>query len=193
MANSGETKEKPKAPKYQPYVDLILAFVGGFLGTLARYGISKAIDSDDPHTDFMIGTWVVNVLGCFIGGFLMPFSKLDGWYHYGLSFLSTGFCGALTTFGGYTYSMMLKLEKPSKAELGVAEFVAMVLGCIVLVILGYFISANCVLPHIDKKKQEEKQDQNQSQPQPPNRIHEGPSYEEPYMVSISPECNNENL
>lgn len=175
-----EKKEtKPEKPKYQIFVDLLLAFVGGFLGTLARYGISNAIDKDDPHTHFMIGTWVVNVLGCFIGGFLMPFSKLDGWYHYGMSFLSTGFCGALTTFGGYMHSMMLKLEKPSKAELGVAEFVAMVLGCMVFVALGYFLSANCVFPHVNKKKPEEQH----------NQPHEGESYEEPYNVSIAPENN----
>lgn len=180
MTSPEKNESKPEVPKYRIYVDLLLAFAGGFLGTLARYGISNAVDSDDPHTEFMIGTWVVNVLGCFIAGFLMPFSKLDGWYHYVLSaFISTGFCGALTTFGGYTYSMMLKLEKPSKAELGVAEFVAMVLGCFALVSIGYFLSANCVFPHVDKKEPEKHQ----------NHANEGGSYEEPYDVSIPPEAN----
>lgn len=178
MTPPEKNEAKPEVPKYRIFVDLLLAFVGGFLGTLARYGISNAVDKDDPHTQFMIGTWVVNVLGCLIGGFLMPFSKYDGWYHYGMSFLSTGFCGALTTFGGYMHSMMLKLEKPSKAELGVAEFVAMVLGCMALVAVGYFLSANCVIPRIDKKKPEEKKNQNTER-----------SVEEPYDVSIAPECN----
>lgn len=130
---------------------LLFVIIGGFLGTMSRYGITNAIKKDS-RTEFMLGTWVSNILGCLIGGLLMPFSDSQGFVEYLLAFFSVGFCGSLTTFGGYTYDMMLKFEDPKYAGLGVGEFFAMVASCMFFATSGYFISNKLIKPHLPLPK-----------------------------------------
>ncbi|OHT11819.1 CrcB-like protein [Tritrichomonas foetus] len=101
----------------------------------------------------MVDTLIANYLGCFIGGFLMPFSKLNGWVKYGMSFLSVGFCGSLTTFGGFAYSSLIKLENPKKALIGVGEIFAIIAGCLLFVSAGFYFSEKLVFPQFSKLHQ----------------------------------------
>ena len=71
---------------------------GGALGTLARYLVSgwvyRALGNQFPY-----GTLAVNLVGCFIIGFLAVFfGEIFFLGHQGQLFLVTGFCGAFTTF-----------------------------------------------------------------------------------------------
>ena len=76
---------------------------GGFLGTLARFGLSGLVHK---HFDgsFPLGTLVINVLGCLVIGMLMYF--IDDRSLFGPTarlFLTIGLLGGFTTFSSFGY------------------------------------------------------------------------------------------
>lgn len=84
---------------------LALAFAGG-AGTLARYGLTVAIDSrllhDGKHP--LYGTLLSNALGCLLFGIVLAYlgtRSIDD--HPARLILLTGFMGAFTTFSTYAY------------------------------------------------------------------------------------------
>lgn len=82
--------------------EVILVGIGSFLGGGMRYWVSKMIQSCTLIA-FPFGTMTVNILGCFIIGFL---SGLN-WNGTGIMspstklLLTTGFCGGFTTFSTF--------------------------------------------------------------------------------------------
>lgn len=68
-------------------------FLGGALGALVRAGLAEALP--DPGVGWPWATFVVNVVGAALLGYwftVLPHSR------YRRPLLTTGFCGALTTF-----------------------------------------------------------------------------------------------
>ena len=82
---------------------LLWLFVGGGLGTLARYGLNGAIAARLPT--FPLGTMIVNITGCFVIGFIAAVSGPStgrAWLSPAWrEFLMVGFCGGYTTFSSY--------------------------------------------------------------------------------------------
>ena len=76
----------------------IYLIVGGTAGTLARYILSGNI-SEKLGTTFPLGTLAVNLLGCFLVGFLDVLFEKKFFLSPNIRLLLTvGFCGAFTTF-----------------------------------------------------------------------------------------------
>jgi CrcB protein len=81
---------------------LMLVGTGGFLGSVARYGVALLLAPLFPG--FPFSTFTVNILGSFLIGLLSelavsttlvsPEARL---------FLVTGFCGGFTTFSAYMF------------------------------------------------------------------------------------------
>lgn len=76
--------------------NLLYIFLGGGFGSVLRFVISNYTQKLWSINTFPMGTFVVNILGCFlIGIFSGYFLKAD---HYLKFLLITGFCGGFTTF-----------------------------------------------------------------------------------------------
>ncbi len=79
---------------------LLLVALGAAVGAPARYLTDRAVQARHDSV-FPWGTFVVNVVGCLILGFLLAASTHTG---SGLAaLLGTGFCGALTTYSTFGY------------------------------------------------------------------------------------------
>jgi len=77
--------------------------LGGFLGSIGRYLTAVLMTRIWPST-FPLGTFVANVLGCLIIGFVYGLStRLNGMPPEWRLFLATGFCGGYTTFSSFTF------------------------------------------------------------------------------------------
>lgn len=80
---------------------MLLAGCGGFVGTCGRYLVGRWCTSM-WHGSFPIGTFMVNIIGCFIIGML--FGLLEKTHVMTPDenvLLITGFCGGFTTFSTF--------------------------------------------------------------------------------------------
>ena len=75
---------------------LLLAGAGGFAGSIVRYGISLLMQK--WTTSFPWATLLINVLGCFLIGGVLP--AVEG-KPYLLVFLVPGVLGGFTTFSAF--------------------------------------------------------------------------------------------
>ena len=81
--------------------------LGGALGSLVRFGLTRWLSSHNPHPAFSMGVLVANLLGCFLIGYLFTrLSSLQPGPKEALTaFLITGFLGGLTTFSTYALEL----------------------------------------------------------------------------------------
>ncbi|OYP41864.1 camphor resistance protein CrcB [Prevotella sp. P3-120] len=118
---------------------LLLVCVGSFFGGGLRYLVSKFTSQWLAFT-FPMGTFIVNVLGCFligilsgcaIGGHLSPNAKL---------LLVTGFCGGFTTFSTFMNENLL-LARDGQQSLTLLYMVLSLICGLIAVIVGYWLAS----------------------------------------------------
>ncbi|HEY3941801.1 MAG TPA: fluoride efflux transporter CrcB [Acidimicrobiales bacterium] len=82
---------------------------GGLVGAPARYLLDRAI-STRVASDVPWGTFVVNVSGTLLLGFLTGLTLGDHLGPIDRALLGTGFCGAYTTFSTFTFETVRLVE-----------------------------------------------------------------------------------
>ncbi len=88
-------------------VNLLIVGGGSCLGGMSRFLVSKAIQTV-CHNVFPWGTFLVNVIGCFIIGLIYGFLDKGGVMSEGMRlFLTVGFCGGFTTFSTFIHENYL--------------------------------------------------------------------------------------
>lgn len=120
-------------------VKLLLVCSGGALGTAARYlvnmGAARFIGAGFPY-----GTWTVNVLGCFLLGFLaQTFTPSDAASANLRLFLTTGFTGGFTTYSAFNQEALDFARDGAWAKCAL-YVVATLLLCALSGILGFTVA-----------------------------------------------------
>lgn len=119
--------------------NLLLVGSGGFLGSIARYYVSRLNLLVDVLS-VPAGTLLVNVAGSFLIGFLAGVSDksdiLPGEWRL---FLMTGLCGGFTTFSSFTNESMVLLHNGQMLSFLLYTGLSLFLG-LAAVFLGFSLT-----------------------------------------------------
>ena len=103
-------------------IKLLIVGLGGFVGAIARYGLSGLVHRLYDGS-FPMGTFVVNMLGCLVIGALMTLVEDRQLFTPNMrAFLMIGLLGSMTTFStlGYETFELLHDGEPQAAAWNVA-------------------------------------------------------------------------
>ena len=121
--------------------DLMLVFLGGGFGCVARY-VSTTCIGIVAGTFFPFGTLFVNILGSFVMGFLMMLAITASLLPENLRLLlAVGFLGGFTTFSSFSMETLLLLKGDSFFYVG-ANIAANVLLGLLAAWLGSLLARN---------------------------------------------------
>lgn len=112
-------------------MNLVAVFIGGGLGSLVRYGLSKFIASSS-YTVFPLATLFSNIFSTAILAWFVYYlqAKMDLSTSWKL-FVVTGFCGGFSTFSSFSYETF-ELMKSGHVTMAVLNVVISVLSCLFL-------------------------------------------------------------
>ena len=81
---------------------LFLAGIGGFIGSTLRYAATGYVQQVSRSIDFPYGTLAVNLIGCFLIGFLSQLAESRGVFTAeSRTFVFIGILGGFTTFSAF--------------------------------------------------------------------------------------------
>ena len=122
---------------------IFYVFLGGGAGSVARYLVTLAA-ARVIAPEFPFGTLIVNLLGCFLIGFVHQLAMASARFSPEIRlFLTTGVLGGFTTYSAFNYETLSFLEQGQAARAG-GYAAAMIVGCAAAGALGIWIARACV-------------------------------------------------
>lgn len=118
-------------------LNLILIFLGGGLGSLARFGVSVLLVNSSAK--FPWGTLAANILASMIAGFLLAWFAKHHSAQDLKSFGLIGFCGGFSTFSTFSLESYQMIEA-GNWSLAVLYVALSAIACIIGVGIGVFIT-----------------------------------------------------
>jgi CrcB protein len=112
---------------------VFLVGLGGFIGTVCRYGLGGWVSRSKGGATFPYGTLLVNVLGCLMIGLLAALSETRGVFTGTTrAFLFIGVLGGFTTFSSFGYEtfQLLRGGQAVGAALNVSLQIALGIGAV---------------------------------------------------------------
>lgn len=119
------------------FANLLAIFVGSGIGGVARYLVGCVLGSCGRFSGVPLGTFAVNVVGCFLIGMIYGVAVDAPWLSERVKLLLTvGFCGGFTTFSTMANEGRMMLEANNMVGLCLYVAVSVVCG-LLCVCLGY--------------------------------------------------------
>ena len=116
--------------------NILLVFLGGGLGSLARFGISEIVKNNFKYS-FPIATLCSNILSCLILALMVGlFSGKVEVSPAMKTLIIVGFCGGFSTFSTFSYETV-ELMRSGNMMYAITNILISVVVCIALV---YFLS-----------------------------------------------------
>lgn len=111
---------------------MLIAGVGGFLGTCGRYLVGKLAHYIFT-SPFPYGTFAVNIIGSLIIGILFGMAEKTHLISTNMNILLiTGFCGGFTTFSSFADDMYLLIQNKHWAYFSIYLGLSIILGIIMV-------------------------------------------------------------
>lgn len=114
---------------------LLIVGLGSFIGGILRYGLSVVIH-DRIHLVFPLGTFLANIIGCFVIGVLFALSERTAIAFEWRLFFATGICGGFTTFSAFSLETLVLL-RDGQVGFASAYVIASLLFGVLTTFLGY--------------------------------------------------------
>lgn len=116
---------------------LLLVFLGGGIGSMARFGVGKFMVHKNLH--LIWGTLTVNIFGSLLIGLILGYAlKTQSLNQNMILLLATGFCGGFTTFSAFAYENQELLRQGDIATLLLYSLGSLAVG-IAAVLLGLYL------------------------------------------------------
>ncbi len=113
---------------------------GGFIGALARYGLSGLVHRQVPFATFPYGTMAVNLMGCCAIGVIAGLAESRQLFGPEFrTFALIGVLGGFTTFSTFGYETFAMLRDAEYLRVAANVGIHVVLG-LALVWLGYALT-----------------------------------------------------
>ena len=81
----------------------LIVGLGGFLGSMLRYGVGELCKNKLKYDGFPLGTLAVNIIGSFLIGYILVKPELGQSQKL---FLVTGILGGFTTFSAFSWEAL---------------------------------------------------------------------------------------
>lgn len=119
----------------------IIIGLGGFLGSIARFGLASVIQTRTESL-FPYGTLAVNIIGCFVIGLLMTLFQERVTVGPNLRlFLVIGLLGGFTTFSSFSYDTFAMLKSGNVLGAGLNAGMSL-FGCLAATWAGFYAGEN---------------------------------------------------
>ena len=120
--------------------EILLVGLGGFVGSVLRYLVSK-LNVTWQVLSIPLGTLTVNVLGSLLIGFLVGLSAKSNLISNELRLLLiVGFCGGFTTFSSFTNENLILMQNGQYLTVILYSALSIFLGFLA-VYLGYILAS----------------------------------------------------
>ena len=118
-------------------LNVLAVFLGGGIGAVLRY-LTGVLFVQYLKFHLPLPTFVVNVVGCFILGFVYVFCLEKFQLNPALKLLITvGFCGGLTTFSTFSFEIFDMIQNLQYIHAALYTIVSLVIGVLAVLLGGY--------------------------------------------------------